>query len=308
MNLTQQQLAYIAGFLEGDGSFQIMRYKSKHSGYVYEYRISGYNTKEEVIKWLRDNVGGYYSSVKSSPRHKKPFHWNIKNKEAIDLAESIYPFLVSKREEVGIWLEYAHNIIPNKTTKVTDSISNFRISLIGKIRDIRNNKNIVTKEDCIKYKSIQRYHHPTQTDISYLSGLIDAEGCFRLHKLFKKNRPNPTWASVLEIGNTNTLFFPWLISRFGGNITFIHSKDPKKKNHAVWYIMSSQLRAYIHDIEKYLIIKKPVCNKIIEFDKTVISNGGDRHSETFKKSFQDVLTKREAIFSEIQALNTKGHH
>lgn len=74
------------------------------------------------------------------------------------------------------------------------------------------------------------------------------------------------------------------------------------------FLMSSQLRTFIHDIEKYLIIKKAVCNKIIEFDQTIISNGGDRHSEAFKNSFRDVITKREIIFAEIQVLNTKGHH
>lgn len=308
MNLTQQQLAYIAGFLEGDGSFQIMRYVSKKDGHVYEYRISGYNTKEEVIKWFVDNVGGYYSKIKSSTRQRPPFHWNIKNQEAIKLAEAIYPYLVAKKEEVGIWLEYAHNVIPNKTKKRTQETIDFRMNLIEKIRHIRFKKNLVTKENCIQAKSIQQSHYPTQIDIAYLAGLIDAEGCFRVHRLVKKNRPNPTWATLIEIGNTNSLFFPWLMSRFGGNITFSKVKREKHRDVGIWYCMSSQLRIFINDLIKYLIIKKPVCEQIIEFDKTTLPNGGDRHSKTFKDLFSETLTKREAIFKQIQSLNARGLH
>lgn len=308
MNLTQHQLAYIAGFLEGDGSFQIMRYKSKTSGHVYEYRISGYNTKEAVIKWLADNVGGYYSQVKTCPRWKKPFHWNIKNQEAIELAEAIHPYLVSKKEEVGIWLEYAHHVIPNVTNKRTQGIINYRMNLIEKIRNIRKNKNAVLKDDCVEYCKLKPSRFPTQIEIAYLAGLVDAEGCFRVHRLIKKNRPNPTYATILAVGNTNTLFFPWLTSIFGGNITFSGSKREGRKNSATWYIMSTKLKVFIHDLLKYLIIKRPVCEKIIEFEQTIITNGGDRHSDKFKVSFKEVLIKREIIFAQIQSLNAKGHH
>jgi hypothetical protein len=308
MNLTQQQLAYIAGFLEGDGSFQIMRYNSKRSGHVYEYRISAYNTKEEVIKWFADTIGGYYGHVKSSPRWKKPFHWNIKNQEAIQLAQALHPYLISKKEEVSIWLEYAQNVIPNRTNKRTQETIDLRMNLIKKIRDLRNNKNCVRKEDIVEYCTISSNYYPTQIDLAYLAGLVDAEGCFRLHRLIKKNRLNPTYASVLEIGNTNALFFPWLMKTFGGNITFVKSKEPKRKNHAVWYIMASQIRLFIHDLVKYLIIKRPVCNQIIEFEQTILPNGGDRHSQKFKDSYKEVLIKRDLIFAQIQSLNTKGHH
>jgi hypothetical protein len=308
MNLTQHQLAYIAGFLEGDGSFQIMKYKSKTCGIVYEYRISGYNTKEEVIKWLVDNIGGYYAKVATSPRQKEPYHWNIKNQEAIKLAEQIYPYIIAKQDELNIWLQYAHDIISNRTNKRTQESIDFREDCIKQIRNIRFNKNLVTQNDCLRYKTIKPIVKPNQLDIAYLAGLIDAEGCFRLHRLIKKNRPNPTWASMLEIGNTNTLFFPYLMSKFGGNIYYVKSKEPKQRSYGIWYIMATQLQVFINDLVKYLIIKKPVCEKIIEFSNTIIPNGGDRHSVKFIDSFKEVLATRERIFAEIQTLNTKGHN
>ena len=223
------------------------------------------------------------------------------------MAEQIYCFMVAKQEELSIWLAYAKDIIPNKTNKLQQKQINYRTMLIKRIRNVRINKNLVTKEDCDRYNKIIKCEF-SSIDIAYLAGLIDAEGCFRLHRLIKKNRPNPTWATILEIGNTNTLFFPWLKNKFGGHITFVKSKDPKSKNYAVWYIMSSQLRLIINELIKYLIIKKPVCEKIIEFDKLIISNGGDRHSQIFKNAFKSNLIRREEIFTEIQILNAKGNH
>lgn len=307
MNLTDEKCAYIAGFLEGDGSFQVMRHKIQNKKYAYEYRISGYNTNEAIMEWLISNVGGTYKQIKTSERHKKPFHWNIKTKQAIKLAEHIYPFLVSKKEEVSLWLKAAHFISDNCTRSLTADVIDQRVGLINQIRSIRN-ENIVTKDNCILYKQLTKSIEPTETDFCFLAGFVDAEGCFRLHKLNKRHMIHPAWASVLEIGNTNALIFPWLMTRFGGNITFIKTKNPKGKPYGVWYVMSSQLRRFIHILCNYLIIKKPVSEKIIEFDATILTNGGDRHSTSFKERYAATTSHREAIFAQIQILNTKGHH
>jgi hypothetical protein len=308
MELTQEQLAYIAGFIEGDGCFFISRYFSKQSGYVYEYRLAAYNTNEKIMLWFKENVGGWYRQVNTSSRWKKPFHWALKNQEAIVLVELIFPYLVAKKEEAKIWLKYAKNIIPNKTNKRTQKTIDYRVNLIDEIREVRKSKNIVKKEDCNKYGSIVPKTKPSQVDFAYLAGLSDAEGCFRVHRHIKINKPNKVYATSLEIGNTNSLFFPWLISRFNGYVHFNKGKDLTKKTAATWCIMAAQLRSILNNLIKYLIIKHPVCEKVIEFDNTIIKNGGDRHSKQFKESYKSVLVKREDIFAQIQVLNTKGRH
>lgn len=308
MELTQVQLAYIAGFIEGDGCFSIARYFSKQDGYVYEYKLAAYNTNEGIMIWFKKNIGGYYRKVKTSPRWKKPFHWSIKNKEAIKLVELLLPYLVAKQEEASLWVKYAQNIIPNKTNKRTQETIDFRMGLIDDIRKVRKSKNIVTRADCSGYGSILPKTKPSEIDFAYLAGLTDAEGCFRIHRHIKKNKPNRVYATSLEIGNTNSLFFPWLIARFKGHTHFNKNSDPTRKTAATWCIQAAQLRTILGDLVKYLIIKRPVCEKIIEFDNTNIKNGGDRHSKQFKESYKSILIKREEIFAQIQALNTKGHH
>ncbi len=308
MDLTQVQLAYIAGFIEGDGCFYISRYFGKQSGYVYEYRLAAYNTNEKIMLWFKENIGGWYRKVNTSTRWKKPFHWNIKNQEAIILVESLFPYLVARKEEAELWLKYAKDIIPNRTNKLTQETIDFRINLINKMREVRKYKNIVNIEDCKKYRLDTTKCIPTEIDFAFLAGLTDAEGCFRIHRHIKKNKPNKVYATSLEIGNTNSLFFPWLIARFNGHIHFNKSNDPAKKTAATWCVMSAQLRIILNNLIKYLIIKHPVCEKIIEFDNTNIKNGGDRHSIQFKESYKSVLIKREDIITQIQVLNAKGHH
>ena len=72
-------------------------------------------------------------------------------------------------------------------------------------------------------------------------------------------------------------------------------------------IVIVHLARYLHDISKFLIIKKPVCEKLIEFNNTIIPNGGDRHSKKFKEMYKKVLSTRETIVSEIHLFNKKGH-
>ncbi len=165
-------------------------------------------------------------------------------------------------------------------------------------------EDFVTKELIGGLKGIQNTIDPRQQDFAYLAGLIDAEGCFRVKSWLPKGKPNRVFAISLQIGNTKYPIFPWLMQRFGGSVCY--TEATKHKPFAVWSIASVKLYDLLPSLYPFLRSKKDVCRKLMEFQETVLPDGGDRHSEEFKTRYSKILKTREDIVNEIHKLNTKG--
>lgn len=165
--------------------------------------------------------------------------------------------------------------------------------------------NLITREDIENAKKESLTITPSETDWPYLAGLIDSEGCFRIRKWKPKNRPNYVYNIELEIGNTKLPILPWLIKRFGGTISFIEAK-PKRRAIGRWSLSAAKLYEILPKIKPFLRSKKEVCDKLIEFQETILPNGGDRHSELFRALFEKRQEVREKIIKEVHQLNHKG--
>ena len=170
-------------------------------------------------------------------------------------------------------------------------------------------KETITKKSIEEINQQKMTVTPSALDFPYLAGLIDAEGCFRIRKWKPKNRPNHVYNIALEIGNSRLPLLPWLVKRFGGSVCFIC--DPresryKRKNSATWTLSANALFHLLPKILPYLRGKKEVCEKLIEFQETILSNGGDRHSELFRALFEKRIEVRERIINDVHLLNKKG--
>lgn len=108
--LTPQQLGYIAGLIDGEGSVLI---KKMVLGYSYRLDVSINNTDIRVMDWLQDVLGGSVTSGEASMRNgirNKPIiRWCVTGEYAMALLEAILPCLVIKKEqaEIGIAFQQA---------------------------------------------------------------------------------------------------------------------------------------------------------------------------------------------------------
>ena len=97
----------------------------------------------------------------------------------------------------------------------------------------------------------------------------------------------------------------WLVKRFGGTLTFVH---PNKQNRAIgiWAIHSKKLALILPKIIPFLFNKKDVCQELINFQQTILPNGGDRHSFVFKETYERLCHIRKEIIERVHKLNHKG--
>lgn len=302
----QNDLAYAAGYIDGDGCLYLGTYQSTN-GTIYEYSIQVCSVNKDITDWLKNTFGGATRKKEIIGNRRVPHVWTIKNQEAIEFCEAIQPYLKAKYHESQYWYEYALHVSSNEGLPLDDSIAEHRLTLIKNIRKLKHELNIVENEYTKQLKNVRPSLTPTEQEFAYIAGLIDAEGCFRVKKWLPKNKPNHVYNIALEIGNTNKLFFDWLVLRFGGSLTFVKSKKKNFKDSCTWSLQSKRLNYFLPSLINFLKTKKPVCNKLIEFHKTIKPNGGDRHSKVFKETYQNVIRHRESIVNEVHILNTKGH-
>lgn len=297
---------YIAGYIDGDGCFYVGTTTQKPKMItVFEASIQVVSTDEKPLKIFCENFGGSVRQRPARDRHKAVSVWTIKGEHAAKFAQDILPFLVDKAEQCRLFINYCQLIKRNNFKTVEQEVLTKRNSHIDKIRNNKNESAPITIEVINQIRQSITTIVPSDSDYGYFAGLIDSEGCFRIKKWKPATKPNYVYHICLEIGNTRYLMIDWLVRRFGGSITFKAAKN-NRRSFAIWTLAAAALYKILPHIKPFLINKQQLCDKIIEFQQTVLPNGGDRHSVDFKANFKRIQEARERIIVEVHSINHKG--
>lgn len=302
-------IKYIAGYIEGDGCFRCNITTKKSGIIVYERSISITSVKKEVIYIFKRFFGGNVSKKEAYQNKRKAYTWTIKGINAENLAKEIEKFLYSKHIQCRIFILFCESIRPNFWKKPSKQIINKRNFYLEEIRKEIHQQDLVTKEKIMNLKKLKKSVEPTISDFIYLSGLIDAEGCLRISSRFRTRncKKEKVYNTVLEIGNSKFKIIEWLAKRFGGSLCFLEKKQSNRLAIGYWAIHAKKLFPILTTIKSFLINKKSVCNELIKFQKTILPNGGDRHSKIFAKDFKRRILQREKIIKKVHKLNHKGN-
>ena len=103
------ELAYLAGFLDGEGYIGILRHTHKASkrGYTYEPIVKVVNTDRRPIDRYRSRFGGYLSLRHFPGKNNKDAHgWDLKNvKPVLAFLTTIRPYLWLKADQADAVIE-----------------------------------------------------------------------------------------------------------------------------------------------------------------------------------------------------------
>lgn len=301
---TIQQLIYLSGYIDGDGCFRANITKQKSGQLVYERSITITSVKQEPIILFKELVGGFISTDHKKGNVRRIYVWTVKNGEAINTAKKILPFLVLKKKFCEFFITYCESIFPCQ--RIPKERRNLRNDLIQSMRNEMHSEGEITQSLIDTLKETGKTLEPTEQDFIYLAGLIDAEGCFRVSKRFRKSTNIWIYNTCLEIGNTRIELIKWLYDRFGGSLCYLSSKRENRRNSCTWSCHAQILYPILEKVVDYLINKREVCEELIKFQNTILKNGGDRHSTSFKEKYALVCQEREVIIERIHKLNRKG--
>jgi hypothetical protein len=109
-NVTENELAYIAGFFDGEGSMTIHENcKPSPRGHApnHTLQVSIANTDPRVLHWIHAEFGGSLSYRKLvSVNHRHVTQWIIRAAKALPFLLAIQPFVRMKADQVKIGIEF----------------------------------------------------------------------------------------------------------------------------------------------------------------------------------------------------------
>jgi hypothetical protein len=292
--------AYFAGYLDGDGCFFIGHEHSKKrlkQKPIVSIVINSVN--KCTLESFKKTFGGSINLAKEAHNNNKAlFRYTIKKRNILIIINKICPYLVEKKEECELLIQFANSIS-----------FEYQQNCINKMRIIKDIGNLVSKYYKKDFEKVKNTINPTEEDFAYLAGFIDAECSLGISRYKPKNKPNYTYKILLQCNNTKAPVFKWLLERFGGHINFIDRLTSLKarKNQLCWRLSGKALFKILYKIEPFLRYKKPVCNELIKFYKTTLINGGARHTNEFRTQYAEVIRIREEIVTKIHKLNLKGN-
>ena len=113
-NMTNEQIAYLAGIIDGEGTISVSRKKDKTMKRKMSLRpfLSVANTNLELIQWMYEITGlGQMSKLRISKNIKHtPFkRWTVWTRQAEQIVKLILPYLIVKKLQALACLELLNN-------------------------------------------------------------------------------------------------------------------------------------------------------------------------------------------------------
>ena len=297
MNSNPTDLAYFAGYIDGDGCFSL-REQQTGRGTKFQSELIINTVNEENVLWMVKTIGGKYLFSPSYRKGHKPIHRYILSGSSIE-SIGFDKYLVQKTREFEIFQKF------RKTTS-----KNERKQLIKEIKFAKEFLGIVIDNMKVPIEAVRNTIIPSVEDIAYLAGFIDAECCLGIQRNFTPNRPNPTYKIQLQLNDTKFPCLFWISERFGGQFHFVDRSRLKTfhRNQMCWRLSALALVPLLPKILPFLKHKKPVCETLIKFaEMTFLRQGSPSpNSPKFSEFYKPILEERAKLFDHVTHLNKKG--
>lgn len=256
--MNETWLAYAAGYIDGDGCFYIGEIKTSP---FFQDTFSIVSTNLDNIEWFQDHFEGTIQVKKSRQKNRVPSYHFVFTKKGYKFLPRIRPYLIEKGNECDIFLNFRR-----------ESLKESRISLIKAMKIAKEKSNLIPYSIKPEVESIRRTCGIVSTDYAYLAGFIDAECSLDINKTTQIRGKNPVYRAQIQCNNTKSPFFYWASRRFGGQFHFLDKSHLRNcRNQMLWRIANLQLDPILEGIRPFLVHKKPICEKMIELRKRILS-------------------------------------
>jgi hypothetical protein len=105
---SQTDLAYLAGFIDGEGTICIFGYHGRRHSAL---RVAAYNTNRDVLDWIALTFGGRVYAVKRRPSNRRQsFVWQISARPAVAIIDACMPYFRIKAQQAKLFVEVASTL------------------------------------------------------------------------------------------------------------------------------------------------------------------------------------------------------
>jgi hypothetical protein len=129
--LSETEIAYIAGILDGEGSIHI----SLTNQGTFLQRLGISNTNKNLIRWLNRKIGSDYIHSFKYKKRRTCYSLCFEKRERVEiLLKTFLPFLIVKRKQAEVMLEYI--ALRQQHLKPNDPYTNRELTLYLELKKL----------------------------------------------------------------------------------------------------------------------------------------------------------------------------
>ena len=137
-NTITTEIAYIAGFFDGEGCVRIKQSNQGGNSYYVIAHIT--NTNPIILKKVQELFGGN-TRLQEKGRNKPVYNWYITSSEANDFLKTLQPFLIEKKSQAELGINFHENkekMTPKDKEKTYKKMMSMKKEIIGNIYENAN--------------------------------------------------------------------------------------------------------------------------------------------------------------------------
>lgn len=140
---------------------------------------------------------------------------------------------------------------------------------------------------------------PTETELAYIAGLFDGEGCVSIYAKYDEKNDRRYHALNVSIANGNSAVLRWVQARLGGRLNN-NGVGGKGAARDCWSLRwsNTQTVEFLTAVLPYLIVKREAAEIGLEFRKTVTAKVDCRTGIP-----AGVIGRREQLHERLAAIN-----
>jgi hypothetical protein len=302
------KLAYIAGALDGDGSFSLIKATaSAAKSALYYPMIQLANVNMDIVSLLYEEFTGSVNKRKSyvakdGGTRKECYGWKLeKATKCLPALESLIPYLVIKKQRAVFLRDYIiDNPFVRGSNPLDDSIVASRERAYIKMRSF----NDYPETKATLFSLGKRTESKDPLFWSYIAGIMDTDGSFSLKRECRKSggSKSPVFTATILLTMADCRAIYHLMNNFiGGNLIIVKAKTATN-GFCYRFSITSRKNAiiFLKKCIPYLLLKKDVAIKLLEFCETFKAMNG-RQGLTGED-----ISLREQYYYYITQLNKYG--
>jgi hypothetical protein len=145
--MTETELAYLAGIIDGEGCFFIGLFRTKATKDLLNYHtyIKISNTDLDLMNWIKEKARATNNQQERKTRVSKKertiYNAQISGQTLDDLMPKIYPFLIVKKRQCEIMLKMRSTFTPHRRLQkkeISQDIHDIRYQCYLELRSINS--------------------------------------------------------------------------------------------------------------------------------------------------------------------------
>lgn len=309
MKMNEVDLSYVAGVLDGDGSFSLIKRKPRKEGEspIYYPMIQICNLSKNLMDFLVKKLGGIVHTRKSrigidGSKRKEVYTWNIqKSPMCLPFLELISPKLVVKKERAE-FLKYfiKNNPFLRGSNKVPFDVLQDREKSYIKMKMFNDERKLNCKLSKTKVSEL----NTSPEFLSYMCGLLDTDGSFSIKKEKRKNEcKSAVYSLIVSLSMTDIKGLNRIIENCPyGNITTIKAKTCRTGFTYRWGLYGKKdMTSFLEEILPYIRLKKDKVKIMLEF-----INGFTPTAYCREGVSQENIDFRESCYQRMQLCENMG--